>query len=230
MGVVRLSPSSLNLLGECPRCFWLRIVKKVKRPAGVFPSLPSGMDLIVKKHFDKCRARGEMPPELKRTGIEAELFPDLHLLKKWREPFKGIVYKDEESGVMLRGAVDDVLQRNGKLIVLDFKTRGYALKEDTAQHYQDQLNIYNFLLRKNGYETEDCAYLLFFVPEEINLRGDVVFDTNLVRMDVNVGHAEELFEKAINILKGNLPECSEECGYCKWVGNYSDAMGQKTLE
>jgi len=38
---------------ECPRCFWLQIVKNIKRPAGIFPSLPSGMDKILKVHFDK---------------------------------------------------------------------------------------------------------------------------------------------------------------------------------
>ena len=31
---------------ECPRCFWLQIVKNIKRPQGIFPSLPSGMDQV----------------------------------------------------------------------------------------------------------------------------------------------------------------------------------------
>jgi len=33
-----LSPSSLNLLEDCPRCFWLQLVKKIRRPNGAFPS------------------------------------------------------------------------------------------------------------------------------------------------------------------------------------------------
>jgi xanthosine utilization system XapX-like protein len=53
--------------------------------------------------------------------------------------------------------------KNDRLIVLDYKTRGFPLKEDTAAHYQDQLDIYNFLLRKNGYRTEDYGYLLFYL-------------------------------------------------------------------
>ncbi len=43
-----LSPSSLNLMEECPRCFWLEKHKVWKRPSSVFPSLPSGMDNILK--------------------------------------------------------------------------------------------------------------------------------------------------------------------------------------
>ncbi len=49
----KLSPSSLNLMQDCPRCFWLTQHKVWKRPAGIFPSLPSGMDRILKIHFDK---------------------------------------------------------------------------------------------------------------------------------------------------------------------------------
>lgn len=37
----KLSPSSLNLLEDCPRCFWLKMVKKIKRPMGPMSSIPS---------------------------------------------------------------------------------------------------------------------------------------------------------------------------------------------
>lgn len=59
----KFSPSSLSLLKECPICFWLQFNKGVKRPAGIFPSLPSGMDGILKKHFDSFMEKGELPPE-----------------------------------------------------------------------------------------------------------------------------------------------------------------------
>ena len=42
---VTLSPSSLNLMKDCPRCFWVQFNKGIKRPNGIFPSLPSGIDL-----------------------------------------------------------------------------------------------------------------------------------------------------------------------------------------
>ena len=46
-------------------------------------------------------------------------------------------------GIILRGAVDEILDKNGTLIVLDFKTRGFPTKEDTAEFYRDQIDIYN---------------------------------------------------------------------------------------
>ena len=39
----KLSASALKLMEECPRCFWLHHHDK-KRPSGIFPSLPNGMD------------------------------------------------------------------------------------------------------------------------------------------------------------------------------------------
>jgi hypothetical protein len=69
----KFSPSSLSVLKDCPRCFWLQFNKGIKRPEGVFPSLPGGMGIILKKHFDTFRDRGEMPPELKH--LEGEHAP-----------------------------------------------------------------------------------------------------------------------------------------------------------
>jgi hypothetical protein len=211
----KLSPSSMNLIEDCPKCFWLQIVKKISRPSGAFPSLPSGVDKMLKEHFDRFMEKGKLPPELKELK-DIRLFDDKDLLKKWRNNLKGIEYKDEENDVLLHGAVDNLLSKDGKLIVLDYKTRGFALKEDTAHHYQDQLDIYNFLLRKNGYETEDYAYLLFYLPEKVLESGEFIFKNELVKMKIDVAHAEFLFKRAIKIIQGEIPESGEGCEYCKW--------------
>jgi hypothetical protein len=210
----KLSPSALNLMKECPRCFWLTQHKVWKRPAGIFPSLPSGMDAILKTHFNKFMEKGQLPPELCGNGEckNMTLFNNHELLAIWRSNFKGIVYEDKE-GNILKGAVDNILMKGKKLIVLDYKTRGYAVKEDTAEHYQDQLDIYNFLLRKAGYETEDYAFLLFYVPKEVTETGEVIFDTELVKMKINIKNAETIFKNAIKLLNSDCPEKS--CEWCE---------------
>lgn len=212
----KLSPSSLSLLKECPKCFWLHFNKNIKRPEGIFPSLPAGMDKILKTHFDSFRDRGLLPPELEKLNGQVKLFENIELLKVWRNNLKGIQWTDE-NGNIFRGAVDNILQKENKLIVLDYKTRGYPLKEDTAEHYQDQLDIYNFLLRKNNYETEDYAYLLFYHPKNVLENGDVVFNTDLVKMEISIKNAESIFVEALNVLRGELPEDNDDCGFCKWA-------------
>ncbi|CAD7768020.1 PD-(D/E)XK nuclease superfamily protein [Candidatus Methanoperedenaceae archaeon GB37] len=217
----KLSPSSINLMLECPRCFWLQLVKKIKRPEGIFPSLPGGMDRILKRHFDKFMERGELPPEIREYGLGNgyKLFSDKTKLEIWRSVHKGIQYKDKTSGILIRGAVDNLLEKGKKLIVLDYKTRGYPLKEDTHEHYQTQMDIYNFLLRKNGYETENYAYLLFYYPTEITKTGEVIFDTKLIKIPTDARRGEKVFKKAIEILEGPIPKPSENCEFCKWGAN-----------
>lgn len=210
----KLSPSSLSLMEECPRCFWLTQHNVWKRPQGIFPSLPSGMDRILKEHFNKFMEKGELPPELRENGHTKDmaLFNNHALLVIWRSNFKGIRWEDE-NGNILRGAVDNILMKGKKLIVLDYKTRGYALKEDTAKHYQNQLDIYNFLLRKEGYDTEDYAFLLFYVPKEVTKTGEVIFDTELVKMKISVKNAEKIFNEAIKLLNSECP--NEGCQWCE---------------
>ncbi len=217
MQTFKLSPSAINLMKECPRCFWLHQHKIWKRPAGIFPSLPSGMDRILKIHFDKFRDKGELPPELCENDHcrDMKLFGDEELLKIWQNNWKGISFTDEE-GNELHGAVDNILVKGKKLIVLDYKTRGYPLKEDTAEHYRLQQNIYNFLLRKNNYETEDYFFLLFYVPKEVTKTGEVIFDTELVKMDVDVEIAEKAWEEALKLLSGPKPD--EGCEWCDGKG------------
>ena len=216
----KFSPSSLSLLKECPRCFWMHFNKNVKRPDSIFPSLPSGMDRILKIHFDVFRDKGSLPPELKSLKGKYTLFDDIKLLDVWRNNFKGIQWVDSD-GNIFKGAVDNLLWKSKKLVVLDYKTRGFPLKDDTADHYQDQMNIYNFLLRKNGFKTSNYAYLLFYHPNKVDSDGDVLFNTDLVKMKVNVKDAEKLFAKALKVLSEEIPDSSEECGFCEWSEHLS---------
>ena len=165
------------------------------------------MDRVLKAHFDSFRERKVLPPEL--NGVDAQLFSNTELLDVWRNNRKGIQFNDDK-GNLVRGAVDDILQKGSRLIVLDFKTRGFPVKEDTASHYQLQLDVYNFLLRKAGYETEDYAYLLFYMPKEISKGGEFIFNSELVKMDTSIKNAEQAISKALELLQGKLPGINGE--------------------
>src|SRR2546428_5559068 len=124
----KLSPSSLSLLKDCPRCFWLHFRKGIKRPEHVFPSLPAGMDRIFKKHFDSFGERGMLPPELRQLE-NLRPFADRELLSIWRNNLKGIQWIDEE-GNLFRGAVDSILQTGQTLA-------GVACQTPPSDHNED---------------------------------------------------------------------------------------------
>ena len=73
-----------------------------------------------------------------------------------------------------------------------------------SHYYQNQMDIYNFLLRKNGYETEDYTYLLFYYPKEVADTGELIFDTKLIKIKTYPKRGEKVFKQAIKILQGNI--------------------------
>lgn len=212
----KLSSHSLNLFKDCQRCFWLTQHKKWQRPESPFPSLPSGMDSILKLYFDKFARKDDLPLELKKYSEfkDIKLFNDLKKLEEWRNNLKGISWKDE-NGNELMGAVDNVLVSGEKLIVLDYKTRGFPLRETNNPHYEDQMNIYNFLLRKNGFETENFSYLLYYIPDEVIENGVILFSTFLKKVNSYPEKAEKLFIDAIQLLNGPYPK--HVCNWCRNV-------------
>ncbi len=173
------------------------------------------MDRVLKAHFDRFREKNQLPPELAKEETNAALFKDRDLLDAWRSAYRGVQWTDPETGIMFMGAVDEILEKEGKLIVLDYKTRGYALKENTASLYQEQLDIYTLLLQKNNYSTEEYAYLLFYIPKEVKEDGNFIFDAHLVKMKVNVENGARLLKQAADlVLNPTPPGPSERCFYC----------------
>lgn len=208
-----LSPSTLSLFRDCPRCFWKQFNEGIKRPNGIFPSLPSGMDRILKVHFDSFMKKNALPPEL-QTLSHMQLFDDEEKLAVWRNYRKGIRWTDTK-GNTICGAIDNLLVHKGKIVILDYKTRGYPLKDDTHEHYRDQLNIYNFLFKENGYETENYAYLVFYHPNKVLPTGEILFHNELKKMEVSTDEAKKLIITAIGTLENESP--NKKCEWCKWI-------------
>ncbi len=216
--MIKVSPSGVGYLLECPRCLWLHINESKKRPRGAYPSLPDGMDNVFKKYFDEYRKQGMLPPEIEGK-VEGKLFSDPQKLHEWRE-FNfgrgGIKAEIKEFDMILSGAIDDLLVApDGKFVPFDFKTRGYPTKEDTHEHYRSQLDLYALLFKKNGYDPADYGYLLFFWPESYNL-GMANFKTELVKMDISPSRGLSVLEKVHKIVTGQIPPAHQMCEYCTY--------------
>jgi hypothetical protein len=219
---IKLSPTTgLSLFLECPRCFWLRYNEKVHRPDTIFPSLPGGMDRIIKEYFDTFRREGKLPPEIEGK-VDGVLFPDQPQLDDWRNWRKGLNFCDDESGAVLNGAIDDLLQDGEYVIPLDYKTRGSAPKAGASeQYYRTQLDTYVFLLQKNGCRTREFAYLVYYYPDKISDKHTVKFNVEVVKVETDGQRAYKIFSDAVACLRGPMPKSHTECGFCAW---YSDLL------
>lgn len=218
MNLIKLSPSSVGLFKECPKCFWLYIKKRLHRPRGPFPSLPGGMDEVIKKYFDQYRKMGKLPPELEGK-VSGKLAGDLAWIEKWRDWQKVPPYLNKSLGVKVRGGLDDCLQDGNVLIPLDFKTRGYPPKGNSEKYYQHQLDIYALLLAENREEPHPVAnfgYLLYYYPQKVKEKGRIDFATELVKLETSLQRAKDLIKNAVAVLKGPEPESHSQCEYCLW--------------
>ncbi|MBD3271557.1 MAG: hypothetical protein GF384_03345 [Elusimicrobia bacterium] len=218
----RFSPSALSLMNDCPRCFWLEKNKGVKRPRGIFPSLPGGMDLVIKTYLDTYREKNIMPPEITDI-LPGKLFPDTKTLNKWRSwRLTDLVYHDPDNGSVLSGALDDCLVDNDIYIPLDYKTRGSALIDDPAKYYQIQLDAYTLMLESKGFKTNNTAYLLYFWPELVKENGMIRFAVTPYKINTNSNTTKQLIKTAVDCLNNNMPAASPRCEYCGFVNQRKD--------
>lgn len=217
---VTLSPSALSLFKDCPRCFWLEKVKNIKRPRGIFPSLPGGMDRVIKTYFDTFRAQKTLPPELRIDAFKGIfLFEDQARLEAWRAWRTGLQY--HEDGSVLSGMLDDLLVKDGVYIPFDYKTKGSPTKEeDAVKYYQTQLDCYALLLEGNGMKTAGYGFLLYYSPKEVKENGQVHFELQPIRVGTDTDRAKALFHKALAVLTGAAPRASAACEYCGWLERF----------
>lgn len=237
--LIKLSPSKLNMFNECPRCFYDTHTLKIVKPRGIFPSLPGGMDRVIKAHFDNFR--GSMPPEIK-DRVEGVLMKDQALLKRWRYWGTGMTYKDDKNDILLIGAIDDCVVWDNPSenmvsyhIPLDYKTKGSEPKDDGSQYYQTQLDCYNLMLLSTGYLIKEIGYLVYFYPVEVNSNFEldrdnmpmssiidnlaiVEFDINVYEIPCSSERAKEIVRKAAECLRSEKrPEPSNLCEHCAHV-------------
>ncbi len=218
----KLSPSTLNIFLECPRCFWLDKVKGIKRPRGIFPSLPGGMDLVIKRYFDGFRLNGGMPPEV-QGKLPGELFSNIATLEKWRNwRNSDLRYEDKASNATLIGALDDCLVEDGCYIPLDYKTRGSEPRGDHRKYYQNQLDCYCLMLESCGFRTKGLAYLLYYWPQEVSQDSVVKFHVEPIRIETNIESAKRIVQDAAKLLSGPMPKPGANCEYCTRVAQRKD--------
>ncbi len=229
--MIQLSPSKLNLLKDCPRCFWWANKNKVPRMRGIFPSLPGGMDIILKKHFDMCRGRGKVPAEI-MDRVEGKLFPDQAQLNRWRNWRTGLVYEDLTRGVRLIGALDDCLIDGQYHIPLDYKTKGQKPKDDGSQYYQLQLDMYDLMLSSNGFKTNGKAYLVYVYPQEVlgstmvarpRDKATIQFGIEVFQLNTDGERAKTTLDVAVRTINGPEPAPGMACDYC----NYVESRGRR---
>jgi hypothetical protein len=221
-GTLKISRSGLKLFLECPRCFWLDLHHKVKRPPGYPYTLSSAVDFLVKKEFDTYREKGTLPPVLKKLKLGAKLYNGADL-PDWRNNFKGIQYFDEELNAVLYGAVDDVLEfSDGSLAVIDYKSSG-SKEIRIYDDYQKQMDVYNYILQEKGFETYPEAFFAFYKVRkegEAGFNNMLKFDEEVRSVKVNKEWVYNAFRRAVETARSDdapAVDAVNGCEHCHFA-------------
>lgn len=220
----KLSRSKLELFVECARCFYLDRKLGIGRPEGFPFTLNKAVDELLKKEFDIHRTRGEAHPLMKEYDIDAVPFAHAKI-HAWRENFVGVQFLHEPTNFIITGAVDDIwVNRVGELHVVDYKatstTREITLDEEYRQSYKRQMEIYQWLLRKNGFAVSDTGYFVYVNGKTDRKAFDarLEFDVKIIPYQGSAHWVEDTIFAAHACLNADMPpHASGKCHYCPYV-------------
>ncbi len=220
----KLSRSKIDLFLECARCFYLDNKLGVKRVPGFPFSINSAVDYLLKQEFDAYRTRGEQHPLQKEYGIDAR--PMSHVeLDEWRRNFGGIKYRHEPTGLLVTGAIDDLwINGQDEYIVVDYKAtaKDEAVKEldkDWQDGYKRQMEVYQWLLRQNGYQVSDTGYFVYCTGKMDRQAFDkrIDFDVNLIDYKGNDSWVEKTLLAIKKCLDSEtIPLADKNCDHCAY--------------
>ncbi len=219
----KISRSGIESFVKCPRCFYLEKRLGVKQPPSFPFNLNSAVDHLLKKEFDIHRAKESAHPLMKQYGVDAVPFAHASL-NIWRENFKGLEYLDTKNNLLITGAVDDVwINPKGELIVVDYKStskdKEITIDEEWQNSYKRQMEIYQWLLRKNGFKVSDTGYFVYCNGKKDReaFDGKLEFDIKLIPYT----GSDKWIEKEVANLKKllnseKIPDYTSTCDYCKY--------------
>jgi len=218
----RLSRSKIDLYLNCQRCFYLDRRFGVGQPPGYPFSLNSAVDALLKKEFDIHRAKKTPHPFMKAYGLDAVPFQH-EKMDEWRDALRrGITYIHPATNFLITGGVDDVwVDPKGELIIADYKATSksgeVSLDADWQIGYKRQMEIYQWLFRRNGFKVSPTGYFVYCNgdADKAAFDGKLEFNVKLLPYTGDDSWIEKtLLDVQKCLMADFLPDPGSDCDYC----------------
>lgn len=227
----KLSRSKIELYHECPCCFYLDRKLGIAPPSGLPFNLNSAVDVLLKKEFDSHRESKIPHPLLVQHEIDAMPFQHSEL-KEWRKNQKGITFLHAPMRFLIAGAIDDIwINSLGELIVVDFKATSkndeVSIDADWQLSYKRQMEVYQWLLRRNGFTVSNTGYFLYCngKKDRPSFQGKLEFDISLIPYQGDDSWIETALQKIHSCLSSdNIPEPALTCKLCQYRLSVQDIL------
>ena len=143
-------------------------------------------------------------------------------MDQWRENFVGVQYYHQPTDLTIFGAVDDIwVDVSGDLIVVDYKATSKDGKVNLNAAwqigYKRQMEIYQWLMRRNGFEVSNTGYFVYCNGrrDAEAFDGKLEFDVDLLPYEGNDEWVEGTIldlHACLNLTE--IPAADPECDYC----------------
>ena len=219
----KLSRTKIENFIKCPRCFYLDRKLGILQPPGFPFTLNSAVDCLLKKEFDIYRAEQKIHPLMAHYGLKAVPFRD-EKMGEWRENFVGVQALHKPTNFLVFGAVDDIwINENQELIVVDYKATSSeiapTLDAEYRQSYKRQMEVYQWLLRQNGYKVSDTGYFVYANGRK-DLKafdGKLEFNVELLDYTGNDSWIEKTLVEIKKCLDSDkIPGYTIDCDFCNY--------------
>lgn len=212
----KLSPSELTFLwDECPRCFYLKVVRNFNRPWSPFPKIFNRIDKLMKDYYEHKPA-SEISSELPEGEVKFG--------EKWVTS-QTISFPGKHSSCFLKGKFDTVVEfSDGSYGVIDFKTTQPSPKH--VPFYSRQLHAYAYALEHpapGGFSLSPITHLGLLCVEPVQM--DVTPDGQVAYLGeatwLEVPKDDDWFlrflEEVLTVLQQlEPPASSPNCAYCQY--------------
>jgi len=231
----RLSRSRLALFLECPCCFYIDRRLGVDRPPGFPFNLNSAVDKLLKKEFDIHRAKQTTHPLMKTYGINAVPFQH-EKMEEWRDALRrGITFLHKPTNILLTGGIDDVwVNPKGELLIVDYKatskTEEVTLDADWQDSCKRQMEIYQWLFRRNGFKVTRTGYFVYCNGDADKEAFDrkLEFDIKIIPYDGDDSWVEPTILDAHKcLMSAKVPKSEAGCDYCLYRRSVDAVLGKK---
>ena len=233
-----LSRSKIQLFLECQKCFYLDRSEKyrISRPSGPMSYIPTTIDLLLKKDFDKYRKLKSAHPYFKKYNLN--FVPYEHNdIELWQNNRKGIRHHHLDTNFLVYGAIDDCWfdTMNNKIVLADYKTtaasydsktlkiKDASLSEKGAPHkywYKKQIEIYSWIFQQQGFDISKISYFLFCSALYKNIESfddKIEFKIDIIPYEMDSSWVEGVILDIKKILDNKvIPKQNPDCKFCNY--------------
>lgn len=219
----KLSRAKIDLFQKCPCCFYLDRRLGLTPPGGPPFTLNNAVDELWKNEFDAHRSQGTPHPIAVKNGINAVPFQH-EKMNDWRNNRRGLTFVHEPTQFLVSGAPDEIwVTPEGELIVVDVKATSknseVNVDADWQISYKQQIEIYQWLLRKNDFVVSKRGYFIYCngMRDVTSSGTNLAFDISIIPYEGDDSWIEPiLHDIRACLISEQIPNSEPDCKLCQY--------------